>query len=90
MKASNRQIMSTIRLTKTKKLESILLELQQSRFPLSDNTELIKAIISDYYSSFKGHSNTPSRMATPEEEILIKEGMDALESGITLSTNDGT
>lgn len=49
--------MSTIRLTKTKKLQKILNELRKKRFQLLDDTEILKAVLSLYYTQLK-HSHS--------------------------------
>lgn len=68
--------MSTIRLTKTVELERILNEIKQS-YPLLDDVEIIKMIISKYY--FDHH--LPARQATPEEEESIAEAQKDFEAG---------
>lgn len=68
--------MSTIRLTKTKEMEKILNGIKQ-KFPLLDDAEIIKMIISRYY--FDHH--LPVRQATPAEEKAIAEGIVAFKKG---------
>lgn len=68
--------MSTIRLTKTKEMEKILNEIRRF-YPLLDDAEIIKMIISRYY--FDHH--LPVRPATPEEEEAIAEARKDFEAG---------
>lgn len=77
--------MSIIRLTKTKEMEKILNEIRRF-YPLLDDAEIIKMIISRYY--FDHH--LPVRPATPEEEEAIAEGMEAMKKGdyITLPSDE--
>ncbi len=69
--------MSTIRLTKTPELARILAEIK-AFYPLLDDAEIIKMIISKYYLDLRV---LPRRQATPEEEKLIAEGKKALKQG---------
>lgn len=72
--------MSTIRLTKTKELKKILEDLRRTRFQLLDDTEIIKAIISEHH--YNHHlSQIPSRMATKEEEKAIARAMEDIKKG---------
>ncbi len=68
--------MSTIRLQKTNQLAYILNKIRFD-FPLLDDTEIIKMIISKYYTD----RHIPTRQATPEEEIAIREGREAIKRG---------
>jgi hypothetical protein len=44
---------STIRLSVNKNLDSILKDLQKWKFPLLDNSEILKTILSEYYIQAK-------------------------------------
>ena len=88
LKAFNYPIMSTIRLQKTDQVQHILNVLRALKFPLLDDTEIIKAVVSEYYSDLQP-KHLPSRMATEEEEKGIKEGRKAIKKGDFITIHSG-
>lgn len=80
LKAFKYPKMSTIRLTKTNQVQHILNVLRALKFPLLDDTEIIKAIVSEYYSNFQ-QAQIPQRMATEEESKAIKRAKKEVEKG---------
>jgi len=68
--------MSTIRLAKTIELEHILRSIRAT-YPLLDDSEIIKMIISKYYTDY----HMPTRQATLEEDEAIAEGLEDMKNG---------
>lgn len=52
--------MTTIRLSVNTKLDKVLNDLRKNKFPLLENSEIIKTVLSEYYTAFSNQQKNQS------------------------------
>lgn len=86
---------TTIRISLNEKLERILKELQNEKYELLENPEIIRAIISEYYSEYQKRkqyetyqiweSSLPTYIPTEEEETALKKTREEIKKRNTIN-----
>ena len=79
--------MSTIRISITDEIQKFLEELRKKKFYFLENPEIIRAILSEYYSQFKEEERAewieslPTLLLNEKEQASLAKGIQDSEKG---------